>query len=50
MIALVLYIVFLSGLAAMIVFILHQAESYFKSVKILFVATFLLYWTIVFSD
>jgi len=50
MIALILNIVFLSVLAAMIVFILRQAVSYFKSVQILFVATFLAYWTIVFSD
>jgi len=50
MIALILYIVFLSTLAAMIVFILRQAVSYFKSVQILFVAAFLSYWTLVFSD
>jgi len=50
MIALILYTVFLSALAAMIVFILRQAVSYFKSVQILFVATFLSYWTIVFLD
>jgi hypothetical protein len=50
MIALILNIVFLSSLAAMIIFILHQAASYFKSVKIWFVATFMLYWTMVFSD
>jgi len=46
MIALILYIVFLSTLAAMIVFILRQAVSYFKSVQTLFVAAFLSYWTI----
>ena len=50
MIALILHIVFLSALATMIVFILRQAVSYFKSVQTLFVATFLSYWTIVFSD
>jgi len=50
MIALILYVGFLSALAAMIVFILRQAVSYFKSVQMLFVTAFLSYWTIVFSD
>jgi len=46
----ILYIAFLFVLAAMIVFILRQAASYFKSARILFVTAFLSYWMIVFSD
>lgn len=48
MIALILYIVFLSALAAMIFFILRQAVSYFRSVKLLFVIAFLSYWVLIF--
>jgi len=48
MIAPILYIVFLSTLAAMIVFILRQAVSYFRSVKLLFTITFLSYWIVIF--
>jgi len=50
MIAQILYTAFLFALAALIVFILRQAVSYFKSVQILFVTAFLSYWVIVFSD
>jgi len=48
MIPLILYVVFLSVLAAMIVFILRQAVSYFRSVKVLFAITFLSYWVVIF--
>jgi len=50
MITLILYIVFLSALAAMIIFILRQAVSYFRSVKVLFAITFLSYWILIFSS
>jgi len=48
MIGLILYIAFLSALAAMIVFILRQAVSYFRSVKLLFTITFMSYWILIF--
>ena len=50
MIGLILYIAFLSVLAALTVFILRQAVSYFKSVKLLFATTFLAYWIVIFVD
>jgi len=48
MIELILYTAFLFALAAMIVFILRQAVSYFKSVKALFAITFMSYWVVIF--
>ena len=50
MIGLILYIAFLSALAAMIIFILRQAVSYFRSVKLFFTITFLSYWIVIFSS
>lgn len=44
----ILYIAFLIALAAMIVFILRQAVSFFRSVKLLFAITFLSYWVVFF--
>ena len=50
MIGPILYIAFLSALAALIVFILRQAASYFRSVQVLFAITFMSFWAVIFFD